>query len=90
MGGTIGAILTGVFASTLANPGLKMGGLLQAGNVGQVKEQAIAVLVTYFYAGVVSFIIMKIVGLTGNPRLSDEEEMIGLDQTQHGETGYTI
>src|SRR5512137_1975537 len=85
IGGTIGALLTGVFADPAINEAGK--GLLY-GNPGQLWTQTIAVLVTVVYSGIMTavifFIIKAIVGL----RVDTEEETIGLDETQHGERAY--
>jgi ammonium transporter, Amt family len=85
IGGTLGAILTGVFADPSINEAGK--GLLY-GNAGQLWTQIVAVLVTVAYSGIMTavifFIIKAIVGL----RVGTEEETIGLDETEHGERAY--
>ena len=85
IGGTLGALLTGVFADPAINEAGK--GLLY-GNAGQLWTQTIAVLVTVVYSGIMTaiifFIIKAIVGL----RVDTEEETIGLDETEHGERAY--
>jgi Amt family ammonium transporter len=84
VGGTIGAILTGVFAMASINgkPGLI------EGNSQQVVNQVIAVAITYAFAIVGSFVILKIVGAIVGLRVTAADEMDGLDLTQHGEAGY--
>jgi Amt family ammonium transporter len=84
IGGTIGAILTGVFADPAIN-GAK--GLLY-GNAGQLWIQLIAVAATLVYSGVMTFIIFMIIKATVGLRVGAEEETIGLDESEHGERAY--
>jgi Amt family ammonium transporter len=79
IGGTIGAILTGVFADPAIN-GAK--GLLY-GNAGQLWIQLIAVAATLVYSGVMTFIIFMIIKATVGLRVGAEEETIGLDESEH-------
>ena len=88
IGGTTGALLTGVFASKAVNPAAADG--LLYGNPGQLVNQIVAVLVTWVFAGVMTLIIAKIVDAVIGLRISREDEMTGLDQTQHGESGYNL
>jgi Amt family ammonium transporter len=85
IGGTIGAILTGVFADPAINEAGK--GLLY-GNPGQLWTQFIAVAVTLLYSGVMTFIIFMIIKATVGLRVGAEEETIGLDESEHGERAY--
>ena len=85
VGGTVGALLTGVFAEKSVN-GLFDG--LIAGNPGQVLIQGAAVLTAIVYSGVMSFILLKLIGLVMPLRATNEEEGAGLDITQHGEEAY--
>jgi ammonium transporter, Amt family len=85
VGGTVGAILTGVFAEKSLN-GLFDG--MIAGNPGQVGIQAAAVLTAIVYSGVVSFILLKIIGLFLPLRATTSDEATGLDVTMHGEEAY--
>ena len=85
IGGTVGALLTGVFAEKQWN-GIADG--LLFGNPGQLGIQAAAVLAAIVYSGVVSFILLKIVGLVIGLRVADNEEDEGLDISQHGEDAY--
>jgi Amt family ammonium transporter len=95
-GGTLGAILTGVFATNLINDGLKdsSGKVLPLGwidgNPHQVLNQFIAVLISWTLAGVATIIILKIVDATVGVRVSAEEERDGLDLSMHGEEGYNL
>lgn len=85
VGGTVGAILTGVFADRALN-GLFDGALF--GNVAQVGIQAAAVGTAIVYSGVVSFILLKIIGMVMPLRATVAEETEGLDISQHGEEAY--
>jgi Amt family ammonium transporter len=85
IGGTIGAILTGVFADPTINSAGK--GLLY-GNPGQLWTQIIAVGATIAYSGVMTFIIFMIIKATVGLRVGAEEETIGLDESEHGERAY--
>jgi ammonium transporter, Amt family len=89
-GGTLGALLTGVFASSAINPIFGAGkatGLLE-GNKGQFLNQAVGVAIAWCLAMggtlVILFVVDKLVGL----RVSEEDERTGLDLSQHGEEGY--
>jgi Amt family ammonium transporter len=85
VGGTVGALLTGVFAERSLN-GLFDGALY--GNPGQVLIQAAAVGAAMVYSGGMSFVILKVVGLITPLRATDDEESVGLDITQHSEEAY--
>ena len=85
VGGTVGAILTGVFAEKSLN-GLFDGAI--AGNPGQVGIQAMAVLTAIVYSGVVTFILLKVINLAIPIRAEVSDESTGLDLTQHGEEAY--
>lgn len=86
IGGTLGALLTGVFAREM------WGGAdgLIAGNFQQFLVQVYSVAATAVYAVIVSYIILKIIDVTIGLRVSNDDERQGLDTTQHGETGYNI
>jgi ammonium transporter, Amt family len=88
IGGIWGALATGLFASKAVNSGGADG--LFYGNPGLFVEQLIAVGVTIGYSFVVSFIILKLVDAIAGVRVSEKEEMIGLDLTQHRERAYTL
>ena len=85
VGGTVGALLTGVFAERSLN-GLFDGAMY--GNPGQVLIQGTAVLTAMVYSGGVSFILLKLIGLVIPLRASSAEEMEGLDISAHGEEAY--
>jgi Amt family ammonium transporter len=85
VGGTVGALLTGVFADRALN-GLADG--LLFGNPGQLATQAMAVAAAIVYSGVVSFILLKLIGLVLPLRAEADDEITGLDITLHGEEAY--
>ena len=95
-GGTIGALLTGVFATNLVNDGLKdsAGKVLPLGmvdgNGGQIFNQAIGVLISWVLAIVGTLIILKICDALLGVRVSPEQELEGLDVSMHGEEGYNL
>lgn len=86
IGGTWGAIATGLFASKTVNPAGTNG--LFFGNPHQLLIQFISVVATYAFAAVTSFILIKAISLFTQIRLSEEDEELGLDLTQHGEEAY--
>jgi ammonium transporter, Amt family len=94
-GGTIGALLTGVFAQSAINPifhdargNVRPSGLLE-GNGGQMVNQLVGVVVAWVLASAGTFIILKAVDSAMGLRVSQEEELEGLDVSQHGEEGYS-
>jgi len=87
VGGTLGAILTGIFADPAINEAGK--GLLY-GNPGQLVTQLIAVVVTMTYSGVMTLIIFMIVKGVVGIRVEAEHEITGLDESQHGEKAYNL
>ncbi|HMC31991.1 MAG TPA: ammonia channel protein, partial [Candidatus Angelobacter sp.] len=91
-GGTIGALLTGVFAQQVINPifgaGKAVGGL--DGHWGQVGNQLVGVLVAWVFALVGTLVLLKIVDLLTGIRVPEEHEIEGLDITQHGEEAYNL
>ncbi|MDJ0305571.1 ammonium transporter [Dehalobacter sp.] len=87
IGGTWGALATGIFCTTAVNP-LGKDGLFYTGEFHQVGIQLIAVLATYIYAGLVTFILLKVIGAITPLTATDAEQVSGLDTTQHGESAY--
>jgi Amt family ammonium transporter len=88
VGGTLGAILTGVFATRVVNnvaDGAPVG-LLEGGSV--LTAQLIATAITWALAIVVTFVLLKALDATMGLRVSHAEEIEGLDMSQHGEEGY--
>jgi len=88
LGGIWGALATGLFASKAVNPAGADG--LFFGNPAQFVIQLKAVMITIVYSFVVTFILFKLVDRLIGLRVSPEEEVLGLDLTQHRESGYTI
>ncbi len=88
VGGIVGALCTGLFASKLINPAGGDG--LFFGNPGQFVTQVLAVGVTLVYSFVISYILFKILDATMGLRVSPEDEIAGLDLTEHQETGYSL
>jgi Amt family ammonium transporter len=93
-GGTLGAVLTGVFASSAVNPIFKSAqgntlpsGLLE-GNTHQMANQLVGVGVSWALAIVGTLVALKIVDATIGLRVEEDEEIQGLDLSQHGEEGY--
>ena len=87
VGGIWGALATGLFASTLVNPGGANG--LFFGNAGQLWIQFVGVVATMVFAFVGTMVILGILNATMGLRVSDDEEQMGLDLSQHEERGYS-
>ena len=88
VGGTTGAILTGVFASTTINAAGADG--LLAGNAAQLVPQLVGVLATIAFSFAVSFAILKLIDATVGLRVTEDTEERGLDISEHAETGYVL
>jgi ammonium transporter, Amt family len=91
-GGTIGALLTGVFAQQVINPifgARKAVGALD-GHWGQVGNQLVGILIAWVLALVGTIVLLKIVDLLIGVRVPEEQEVEGLDITQHGEEAYNL
>jgi Amt family ammonium transporter len=88
VGGALGAILTGVFASTVWNASGRDG--LMAGSVGPLVEQLIAVVAAGGYAAVVTVVLLKLIDKTIGLRVTADEEQEGLDAVHHGEEAYAL
>ncbi|CUH97739.1 Ammonium transporter NrgA [Propionispora sp. 2/2-37] len=86
IGGTWGAIATGLFASKAVNPAGADG--LFYGNPEQLTTQIIGVLVSWFFAAVMTFIILKVLGIFVKLRADETQEIEGMDISDHGERGY--
>jgi len=91
-GGTIGALLTGVFAQQVINPifgaGKPVGGM--DGHWGQLGNQLVGVLIAWGFALVGTIVLLKITDMITGVRVSESEEIEGLDITQHGEEAYNL
>ena len=83
VGGIIGALLTGVFATLAVNPA---GG---SGSLAQLGKQALAVVITLVFSFVVTMLLLRVVDRLVGLRLSEEDEYTGLDLSQHSEVAYT-
>ena len=88
VGGIWGALATGLWATTAVNSAGANG--LFYGNPAQFVIQLKAVAITVAYSGVVSFVLLKLVDLVIGLRATEQSERIGLDLTDHRETGYTM
>ena len=86
VGGLTGALLTGVFAEAAVNGSVD--GLL-FGNVAQFGIQALSVLAVFAYSGLLTFLILKAIGLVMPLRAADRDEGLGLDIADHGEEAYS-
>lgn len=86
VGGTFGAIATGFFASTAVNPAGADG--LFYGNAAQVFKQLAGVGTSWIFAAVMTFLIVKAIGLFMQVKADDEQQVQGMDITEHGERGY--
>ena len=91
VGGTLGALLTGIFAAPF------LGGLGTSGDYSgdysipnQMLAQVVGVAITIVWSGLVSVVILAVLKATIGIRVTSESETIGLDQTEHGETGYNL
>jgi ammonium transporter, Amt family len=87
VGGTWGAIATGLFASKLINPAGNDG--LFFGNPGQLGIQVVAVLATWIFAAVGTVVILSILKSLMGLRVAEDEELMGLDLSQHNERSYS-
>jgi len=93
-GGTLGALLTGVFATNAINNSPINGKVIPLGlvdgNPGQILNQAIGVLVAIVLATVGTFVILKVCDILIGVRVEPDVEEEGLDLSQHGEEGYFL
>jgi len=87
VGGAMGTLLLGVFASRAANPDGVDG--LFAGSALQLGHQAVGLLVVAVYAFAVSWVILKVIHKTMGLRVTEENEIRGLDFTEHSEAAYS-
>ncbi|MDZ7952107.1 MAG: ammonium transporter [Nostoc sp. DedQUE09] len=86
VGGTVGAILTAIFATTQVNGAGKEGVL--RGNFGELGVELLAIAIAYVIAGVGTWIILKVIDATVGLRVKEEAELQGMDINEHGEEGY--
>jgi Amt family ammonium transporter len=88
IGGIWGALATGIFAQKSVNAAGNDG--LLYGNPGQLLTQAIAVAAAALFAAVVTAVILKLIDLVIGLRVPEQDEVLGLDTTQHGELAYQV
>jgi Amt family ammonium transporter len=88
VGGTLGALATGVFATTAINAGGANG--LLYGNPKLLAIQAVAVVVSLVYSFAVTFLLLKVLDKIMGLRVAKEDEIQGLDLSMHGEAGYNL
>jgi Amt family ammonium transporter len=92
VGGTVGALLTGVFAQGVINPifgaGKPVGGL--DGHWAQIGNQLVGILIAWGFAVVGTLVLLKITDMITGLRVSEADEIEGLDITQHGEEAYNL
>src|SRR6266540_750334 len=88
IGGTWGALATGLFATLAINP--DGGNGLLYGNPAQLGIQAIAVAASWIYCGAATWVILKVIDLVIGLRVPEQEEALGLDLSQHGEPAYQL
>ncbi|MDH4233128.1 MAG: ammonium transporter [Nitrospirota bacterium] len=88
VGGILGTLGAGLFAEKLINPAGADG--LFFGNPHQLVVQIMAIAVVALYSFVISLVLLKLIDWTTGLRVTEEEEMMGLDITQHEESGYTL
>ena len=87
VGGLVGSLLLGLFADTAIN-GLGADGLFFGGGASLLGKQAVASVATFVFSFVVTYVVAKILNATIGIRVSPENELVGLDQSQHAETAY--
>ncbi|HEY6233558.1 MAG TPA: ammonia channel protein, partial [Candidatus Elarobacter sp.] len=87
VGGTVGALATGLFATVAINAGASNG--LFYGNPKQLWIQTIAVFSAWVFSGVMTFLILKFVNIFVPLRVTENEEAMGLDLSQHSEVAYS-
>jgi len=88
VGGTWGALATGLFACKAINSAGNDG--LLHGNFSLIGIQALSIVSVWIYSFVVTLIILKVLDWTMGLRVSEEHEVNGLDTSQHGEAGYSF
>ena len=91
VGGTIGALLTGVFATMLINPDIvNLTHGVAGGGPALLVKQLAAVIATYLFAGIGTLVILTIVNAVFKLRAAVEDEIVGMDLSQHSERAYAI
>ncbi len=90
VGGLVGALLTGVFADLAINEFAVLNGLANGGGFELLGKQVIAIGASLAFSLIMTLIIVKVVDMTIGFRVTEEEEISGLDLTQHQEVGYSL
>jgi len=90
VGGIVGSLLLGLFAEKAVNPDFGAKRLFFGGGLELLGYQAVAVLATMVWSGGISFVLAKVISATIGLRCNDEEEIVGLDLSQHAETAYSF
>jgi Amt family ammonium transporter len=93
VGGLVGSLLLGLFADAAYNPAVTHEGVFVSGGSWELMgDQLIAVGATILWSGVITFILVKVLDLVmpGGVRVTEEDEEVGLDLTQHSEVGYSL
>ncbi len=88
VGGTLGVILLGLFASSAVNPMVTTNGLLLGGGFSFFLTQLVSVLVVCIYCFVFTYVMLKVINLITPVKVTREEEEAGLDSSLHGEIAY--
>lgn len=89
LGGTFGAVATGLFATTSVNS-MGQDGLLYGGGPDLLVAQVISVAAVWGFAFVVTYAVLKVISKVMPLRMTKEEERIGADIIQHGESAYYL
>jgi Amt family ammonium transporter len=90
VGGLLGSILLGFFADHAVNGIVSHEGVFLGGGGELLKDQVVAALVTLAFSFVVSFVLAKVIDKTIGLRVTVDEELEGLDRSQHAETAYAL
>ena len=90
VGGILGALLTGIFATNSVNSAVSVEGLAYGGGLKLLGIQAFSVLISILFCGIASIVIFKVVQWTVGLRVERNSEEEGLDLTEHGENGYNL
>ncbi|MEX2289689.1 MAG: ammonium transporter [Mycobacteriales bacterium] len=90
VGGIVGSLIIGLLASSAAQGGEGVNGLFYGGGLEQLGKQAVAVVAVLAYSLVMSFLLGTLVDKTIGFRISAEDELTGVDETTHAESGYEL
>ena len=90
VGGTWGAIATGIFCVASVTNSVSVDGLVAGGGFDQLGRQLIAVGATMAYSFVITFVILKVLDMVMGLRVSEEDEVAGVDMSEHGERAYLL